>query len=159
MIRHDPYKSLSGILIASELLSWFTGLCITLWVIQRYSNFTWPRSPYKFWRWVSESPLFLFLHKKVWVSSWDFSAQAFSQECVTEKYISYFSTKTYVVGDQKNRLNEMVLLSTQNICYKLWVRKYFQFYAENICLSKPMALTASAGSHFLNLHEKLSRGT
>ena len=29
---------------------------------------------------------------------------------------SYFSTKTYVVGTQKNRLNETVLLSTQNIC-------------------------------------------
>ena len=28
---------------------------------------------------------------------------------------SYFSTKTYVVGTQKNLLNEMVLLSTQNI--------------------------------------------
>ena len=28
----------------------------------------------------------------------------------------YFSTKTYVVGTQKNRLNEMVLLSTQNTC-------------------------------------------
>ena len=27
-----------------------------------------------------------------------------------------FSTKTYVVGTQKNRLNETVLLSTQNIC-------------------------------------------
>ena len=31
------------------------------------------------------------------------------------KLFSYFSTKTYVVGTQKNRLNEMVLLSTQNI--------------------------------------------
>ena len=30
------------------------------------------------------------------------------------KIISYFSTKTYVVGTQKNRLNEAVLLSTQN---------------------------------------------
>ena len=29
---------------------------------------------------------------------------------------SYFSTKTHVVGTQKNRLNETVLLSTQNIC-------------------------------------------
>ena len=30
---------------------------------------------------------------------------------------SYFSTKqSYVVGTQKNRLNETVLLSTQNIC-------------------------------------------
>ena len=28
---------------------------------------------------------------------------------------SYFSAKTYVVGTQKNRLNETVLLSTQNI--------------------------------------------
>ena len=41
-----------------------------------------------------------------------------------------FSTKTYDVGTQKNCLNETVLLSTQNICYKLWVRKYLQFYAE-----------------------------
>ena len=28
-----------------------------------------------------------------------------------KKYFSYFSTKTYVVGTQKNRLNE-----TQSIC-------------------------------------------
>ena len=27
-----------------------------------------------------------------------------------------FSTKTYVVGSQKNRLNETFFLSTQNIC-------------------------------------------
>ena len=27
----------------------------------------------------------------------------------------YFSTKTYVVGTQKNRLHETVLLSTKNI--------------------------------------------
>ena len=32
----------------------------------------------------------------------------------TENNFSYFSTKTYVVGTQKNRLNETVLLSTQN---------------------------------------------
>ena len=31
-------------------------------------------------------------------------------------FFSYFSTKTYVVGTQKNHLNETVLLSTQNIC-------------------------------------------
>ena len=30
--------------------------------------------------------------------------------------LSYFSTKTYVAGSQKNRLNETVLLSTQNTC-------------------------------------------
>ena len=27
----------------------------------------------------------------------------------------YFSTKTYIVGTQKNRLNETVLLSTRNV--------------------------------------------
>ena len=31
-------------------------------------------------------------------------------------YFSYLSTKTYVVGSQKNRLNETVLLSAQNKC-------------------------------------------
>ena len=35
---------------------------------------------------------------------------------VLQKNNFYFSTKTYVVGTQKNRLNETVLLSTQNIC-------------------------------------------
>ena len=34
----------------------------------------------------------------------------------TGKLFSYFSTKTYVVGTQKNRLDETVLLSTQNTC-------------------------------------------
>ena len=29
---------------------------------------------------------------------------------------SYFSTKTYVVGTQKNCLNEIAILSTQNKC-------------------------------------------
>ena len=33
-----------------------------------------------------------------------------------KNYFSHFSTKTYVVGTQKNRLNETVLLNTQNIC-------------------------------------------
>ena len=36
--------------------------------------------------------------------------------CVTKNYFSYFSMKTYVVGTQKNRLIETVLLSTQNTC-------------------------------------------
>ena len=31
-------------------------------------------------------------------------------------YFLYFSSKTYVVGTQKNRLNETGLLSTQNTC-------------------------------------------
>ena len=36
--------------------------------------------------------------------------------CVTENYFSYFSTKTYVVGTQKNRLDQTVLLSTKIKC-------------------------------------------
>ena len=42
-------------------------------------------------------------------------SRTFVQECVMNIYFSYFSTKTYVVGTQMNRLNETVLLSTQNI--------------------------------------------
>ena len=34
------------------------------------------------------------------------------------------------MGTQKNRLNETVLLKSQNICYKLLVRKYLQVYAD-----------------------------
>ena len=48
---------------------------------------------------------------------------------MTERYFSYFSTKTFAVGTQKNRLIE-----------KLSVRKYLQFYAENFCIFKPMGL-------------------
>ena len=37
------------------------------------------------------------------------------KECITEKQFSKFSTVAYVVGNQKNSLNETVLLSTKNI--------------------------------------------
>ena len=37
-------------------------------------------------------------------------------DCVLVKYYIYFSSKTYVVGSQKNRLNETVLLMTPNTC-------------------------------------------
>ena len=48
---------------------------------------------------------------------WRLALQArASVRCVPKKLFSYFSIKTYVVGTQKNRLNETVLLSTQNIC-------------------------------------------
>ena len=36
-----------------------------------------------------------------------------------QKIIRFFSTKTYVEGTQKNRLDETILLSTQNMCLKL----------------------------------------
>ena len=35
---------------------------------------------------------------------------------LTINYFSYVSTKTYVVGTHKNRLDETFLLSTQNSC-------------------------------------------
>ena len=38
-------------------------------------------------------------------------------------YFLYYSSKTYVVGTQKNRLIEAVLLSTQNTCLNNLVRK------------------------------------
>ena len=38
--------------------------------------------------------------------------------------------KTYVVGTQKKRLNETVLLSTQNKSWNWWIRKYLQAYTE-----------------------------
>ena len=63
-------------------------------------------------------------------------------------YFSCFSIKTYVVGTQKNRLNETVknrlnetvLLSTQNIMFRLMGKKLLQLYAENVYLSGPMIL-------------------
>ena len=36
--------------------------------------------------------------------------------CIGKLFFFYFSSQTYVVGIQKNRLNETVLLSIQNTC-------------------------------------------
>ena len=47
---------------------------------------------------------------------------------------SNYSFKTHVLGTQKNRLDETVLLSPQNKCSSSWVRKYPQFYAHNFFL-------------------------
>ena len=44
-----------------------------------------------------------------------YKIQEFSKSAYQNKN-SYFSTKTYVVSTQKNRLNETVLLNTQNLC-------------------------------------------
>ena len=55
---------------------------------------------------------------------------------VTDEFVvSYFSTKTYVVGTQKNRLHKTFLLSTQNIRLKIIGKKYLQFYTEIFCSS------------------------
>ena len=44
--------------------------------------------------------------------------QAYRKESerAIKNYFFHFLTKTYVVGTQKNGLNETVLLSTKNIC-------------------------------------------
>ena len=44
----------------------------------------------------------------------------------------------YVIGTQKNLLNETVLLSTQKLMLKLMGKKITIFYAQKFCLSKPM---------------------
>ena len=53
---------------------------------------------------------------------------------------SYFSTKTYVVGTQENRLNETVLLSTQKTCLNRWIRKLSQFLAQIFAYLDPWKL-------------------
>ena len=40
-----------------------------------------------------------------------------------ENSLYYFTTKTYVVGTQKNRLNETLLFSIQNIIFKFMGKK------------------------------------
>ena len=42
--------------------------------------------------------------------------QASRKECVIKKYFSLISMESYVMSLQMNCLNEMVLLSTQNLC-------------------------------------------
>ena len=39
--------------------------------------------------------------------------QGFSYECLQSNQLSHFSAKTYVMGAQKNRLNETIPLSTK----------------------------------------------
>ena len=46
-------------------------------------------------------------------------------ECVTDKYFSYFSTKTYVVGTQKNRLNETFFFEHPKQMLKIMGKKIF----------------------------------
>ena len=42
-----------------------------------------------------------------------------------ERYFSYFSTKTYVVGTHQKPLDEALLMSTHNICF--CGERYFYF--------------------------------
>ena len=47
----------------------------------------------------------------------------------------YLSTKTYIMGTQKNYLNH-----TQNKCLNQWIGMDSQFYVQNVILSEPMVL-------------------
>ena len=58
----------------------------------------------------------------------------FSCKIVMINFI-YFPAKTYVVGAQKNQLNEMVLLSTQNTCFNLLI-SYTFIYLESSKIHK-----------------------
>ena len=68
-------------------------------------------------------------------------------------YFSYFSTKTCVVGTQKNGLNETRSFEHPKHCLNWWVRKELQFYAQYFCLSKPDAYI-----HFSHLDSKTVEG-
>ena len=61
--------------------------------------------------------------------------KGFSYDCVPSNQLSYFSTKTYVVGAQKNRRNETVLLST-NYRFNLMIKKIFKKISSKVCLSR-----------------------
>ena len=58
---------------------------------------------------------------------------------------------------EPNRLNE-----TQNICLKLWVRKYLQFYAEkkkdylNLCIYYQLVMMRNLVLHFIHMHNLLT---
>ena len=59
-------------------------------------------------------------------------------ECIIKHQFSYFSTETYVVGTQKNRLDEMVLLSTQSYMFILAEKKKYTILVSKVGLSGPM---------------------
>ena len=50
----------------------------------------------------------------------------------------------------KRNVDELVLLSTQNMCLNSWVRKYSQFCAQEFCLSQPMIVILK--TKYLELH-------
>ena len=52
-----------------------------------------------------------------------------------QKLIFLFLNKTYVVGTQKNPLNETVLLSTKKHMFKLMAKKIFTILHPIFCLS------------------------
>ena len=72
------------------------------------------------------------LYKLIKVFQFIIFHQDFSLECVTEKYFSYFSSKTYVVGTQKNRLNETGFYENPKHMLKLTGKKLFTILRSKI---------------------------
>ena len=73
----------------------------------------------------------------------------FSKECVTEKKIL-----SYGVGFQNNRLNETILLSTQKISFRLWLRIFYNFKLKffvylNLWRTKNILNSLHAGYFFM----------
>ena len=63
----------------------------------------------------------------------------FKSDVIKNKF-SYFSTKTYVVGTQKSRLNEMVFFEpSKHVKIDGYIRKYSQFYTK-FCVPQQMCL-------------------
>ena len=60
--------------------------------------------------------ILFFSQNMLWEQCVYYSKELSQKEFVIKKWLSYFSLKTYVVGNQKNRLIETALLSTENKC-------------------------------------------
>ena len=73
-------------------------------------------------------------------SHWE---KIFSLECVPNNIFSYFSTKIYVVGTKKNRLNETVLLSTQKHRLKRMGKRISTILRSAIFVSNPVMIMES----------------
>ena len=56
-------------------------------------------------------------------SNFSFVLNGNRKQCVVQNQFSYFSIKAYIVGAQKNRLNETVLLNIQTYMFKLTDKK------------------------------------
>ena len=62
------------------------------------------------------------------------------------------------MGTQKNRLNETILLSTQNIDSRCWISNYLQFYAQKLCLSKPMDMNIMGEAYIVRADLRVTIG-
>ena len=69
---------------------------------------------------------------------------------------SYFSTKTYAVGTQKNRLNETGFFEHPQHMFKLIGKKITTNLSSKICFTEPMLGQLSSRTRCLNVCLKSS---